>query len=38
VCIGSDLHLALPMTPEFAHAHLDPADLERQIQRTERHS
>ena len=38
VCIGSDLHLALPMTPEFAHAHLDPADLEGQIESTERHT
>ena len=28
----------LPMTPEFAHAHLDPADLEGQIERTERHT
>ena len=37
VCVGSDLHLALPMTPEFAHAHLDAADLEGQIARTERH-
>jgi len=38
VCVGSDLHLALPMTPEFAHAHLDPIDLERQIAETERHT
>ena len=37
VCVGSDLHLALPMTPEFAHAHLDPDDLDSQIERTERH-
>jgi acetolactate decarboxylase len=36
ICVGSDLHLALPMTPEFAHAHLDPADYEDQIARTER--
>ena len=37
VCIGTDLHLALPMTAEFAGAHLDPQDLDTQIERTERH-
>jgi len=38
VCVGSDLHLALPMTPDFAHAQLDPADLDGQVERTERHT
>jgi acetolactate decarboxylase len=37
VCIGTDLHLALPMTAEFASAHLDPEDLDSQIEHTERH-
>ncbi|MGH9270049.1 MAG: acetolactate decarboxylase [Ilumatobacteraceae bacterium] len=37
VCIGTDLHLALPMTEAFAGAHLDPADLDFQVERTERH-
>lgn len=37
VCIGTDLHLALPMTAAFAGAHLDPADLDAQVERTERH-
>jgi acetolactate decarboxylase len=36
ICVGSDLHLALPMTPEFAHALLDPVDEQEQIERTER--
>ena len=29
---------ALPMTAAFAGAHLDPADLDAQIERSERHS
>lgn len=37
VCVGTDLHLALPMTEAFAGAHLDPADLDAQVERTERH-
>lgn len=37
VCIGTDLHVALPMTAAFAGAHLDPADLDAQVERTERH-
>ena len=37
VCIGTDLHLALPMTAEFASAQLDPEDLDTQIEHTERH-
>ena len=27
VCVGTDLHLELPRTPEFARANLDPEDL-----------
>jgi acetolactate decarboxylase len=37
VCLGTDLHLALPLTAEFAAADLDPADLDDQVRRTERH-
>jgi acetolactate decarboxylase len=37
LCIGTDLHLALPLTAAFAGAHLDPADLDAQVERTERH-
>lgn len=37
VCIGTDLHLSLPMTDAFAHADLDPDDVDAQIEATERH-
>lgn len=35
VCVGTDLHLELPRTPEFAQADLDPADLREQVDRAE---
>jgi acetolactate decarboxylase len=38
VCISTDLHLALPLTPAFAGGHLDPDDLDAQVERTEHHS
>ncbi len=37
ICVGTDLHLSLPLTEAFARAHLDPADVEAQIEATERH-
>ena len=37
VCLGTDLHLALPLGDAFSIAHLAPADLADQIQQTERH-
>ena len=37
VCIGTDLHLSLPMTDAFARADLDPDDVEAQIEAAERH-
>lgn len=38
VCIGTDLHLSLPMTESFAHADLDPEDVDEQIDAAERHT
>lgn len=38
VCLGTDLHLALPLTDAFRNAHLTPVDLAEQMQLTERHS
>ena len=35
VCVGTDLHLELPRTPEFAQANLDPEDLREQVDRAE---
>lgn len=35
ICIGTDLHLELPRSPDFAHADLDPDDLQQQIDRAE---
>ena len=35
VCVGTDLHLELPRTPEFARANLDPEDLREQVDRAE---
>jgi len=37
LCLGTDLHLALPLSADFAAAHLDPVDLPAQIEATERH-
>jgi len=37
VCVGTDLHLALPLGQDFAAAHLDPSDLESQVDQAERH-
>ncbi len=33
VCIGTDLHLSLPMTDAFARADLDHADAEAEVER-----
>ncbi|MEP6562172.1 MAG: acetolactate decarboxylase [Nakamurella sp.] len=38
VCLGTDLHLALPLTTAFRAAHLTPDDLVEQVQQTERHT
>ena len=38
ICLGTDLHLALPLTEAFRTAHLTPADLADQVQQTERHT
>ncbi len=38
VCLGTDLHLALPLTDAFRNAHLSPDDLAEQVQQTERHT
>jgi acetolactate decarboxylase len=37
VCVGTDLHLALPLNPDFGSAHLDPPDLDGQVEQAERH-
>ena len=37
VCIGTDLHLALPLTAAFGNAHLAPDDLAEQVRQTENH-
>jgi len=37
VCLGTDLHLALPLNDAFSNAHLAPDDIAEQIQQTERH-
>jgi acetolactate decarboxylase len=37
VCIGTDLHLSLPLTAEFGHAQLTPDDLAEQVRQTENH-
>jgi acetolactate decarboxylase len=37
VCLGTDLHLALPLTDAFRNAHLTPDDLAEQVQQTESH-
>ena len=37
ICIGTDLHLALPLSDAFARAHLSPDDLAQQVQQTENH-
>jgi acetolactate decarboxylase len=37
ICIGTDLHLSLPLTAAFGHAHLAPDDLAEQVQQTENH-
>jgi len=37
ICIGTDLHLELPLTPEFKNADLSPDNLADQIEQTENH-
>lgn len=37
ICIGTDLHLELPLTAEFKNASLSPDDLADQIEQTEHH-
>jgi acetolactate decarboxylase len=37
VCIGTDLHLSLPLTAAFSHSHLAPDDLAEQVRQTENH-
>ena len=37
ICIGTDLHLELPLTAEFTHADLSPDNLADQIEQTENH-
>ena len=37
VCIGTDLHLSLPLTAAFGHAQLTPDDLAEQVRQTENH-
>jgi acetolactate decarboxylase len=37
VCIGTDLHVSLPLTDSFARAELDPDDVDAQIEAAERH-
>lgn len=37
ICIGTDLHLELPLTAEFRHADLSPDNLADQIEQTENH-
>ncbi|TFD85501.1 acetolactate decarboxylase [Cryobacterium lactosi] len=37
ICVGTDLHLELPLTPEFKNADLSPDDLADQIEQTENH-
>jgi acetolactate decarboxylase len=38
ICLGTDLHLALPLTEAFRRARLTPDDLADQVQQTERHT
>jgi acetolactate decarboxylase len=37
VCLGTDLHLALPLSESFSRAHLEPEDLAAQVAQTENH-
>ena len=37
LCLGTDLHLALPLSDSFAHARLTPDDLGTQVDQAERH-
>ncbi|HSJ70058.1 MAG TPA: acetolactate decarboxylase [Acidimicrobiia bacterium] len=37
LCLGTDLHLALPLTADFRNADLAPPDLDAQVEATERH-
>ncbi len=37
LCLGTDLHLALPVSDAFAHAHLTPDDVGTQVDQAERH-
>ena len=37
ICLGSDLHLSLPLSDAFGRAHLAPDDLADQVQQTENH-
>ncbi len=38
LCLGTDLHLALPLTADFRNADLAPPDLDAQVEATERHT
>jgi len=37
LCVGTDLHLALPLTRAFARADLAGRDIDREVEATERH-
>jgi acetolactate decarboxylase len=37
LCLGTDLHLALPLSDSFADARLTPDDLDSQVEQAERH-
>ncbi len=37
ICLGSDLHLSLPLSDAFGRANLAPDDLAEQVQQTENH-
>lgn len=37
ICVGTDLHLHLPLTQEFSAANLSPEDLADQISKAEKH-
>jgi acetolactate decarboxylase len=38
LCLGTDLHLALPLSDAFARARLTPEDLDIQVDRAEHHA
>jgi len=37
ICLGTDLHLSLPLDDSFGRAYLSPDDLAQQVQQTENH-